>query len=614
MSILSTVTSAHGSNGEGSGIEGVTVYKNRKWSLGGTVDYRRVDPILDNLEYRGCYPSCRYTYIEPTTSPSSLFQDFLETGVIDREIRTVPSEDLSFKRYKPPTLDDIKQHLSRFADARPFDSETFRGVSSHLEERLSAIEGRAHQRVLVKDWLLPENVALVKTESDTSAGIRWSRLGLKKKKEAIFPAAVMAAEVIKSYIREGKPYRAPPNKVAGRGKVVDIRKEGAKKDGRLILVPDMERHLLGSITSKVYTQMNKDVRKDDGGTLIGMGPFGSWYDYLATVAGTPGTIGYLMVDYSGFDQTVSSELIQWSLDHVRGYFEEVQGANAYWASEYDNLVNTDIALPDGRVFRKNRGVGSGDPWTSQVDSLANWAATTWALDTLGVKARVWTFGDDVLVAVDSLPEDVPNLKDLSGAFSRTVKRLAGLETKPTATYVSELLVIHGKEPVENMSPSFLSAYFMSRMDSVMPVKLTEDMFQGLSYPERNYEKHGDGTYNYEWELARVSAYYLIYYWNYQARDVISLYHDYLLDRIRLEGRLIEMSNLDDSLMKLLDIPLGSFLLEWSVRLPTVTEIIQLYVDGVIVNFAGTPVDGGSSSWGGSGPPSPLRMMHPDDGG
>uniref|UniRef100_A0A2V0RBD9 RdRp n=1 Tax=viral metagenome TaxID=1070528 RepID=A0A2V0RBD9_9ZZZZ len=132
---------------------------------------------------------------------------------------------------------------------------------------------------------------------------------------------------------------------------------------------------------------------------------------------------------------------------------------------------------------------------------------------------------------------------------------------------------------------------MSRMGQVMPVKLTEDMYQGLAYPERNFELNGDGSVNYEWELGRVSGYYLVYYWNYDARDVIAAYHSYLIDRIRSEGRLIEMTNLDEHLRKLLDIPLSAFLLEWSVRLPRVSEIIQLYQEGEIINFSDQPSSG-----------------------
>jgi hypothetical protein len=318
--------------------------------------------------------------------------------------------------------------------------------------------------------------------------------------------------------------------------------------------------------------------------MIGMGPFGGWYDILSSHAEGPDICGYLMIDYSGYDQTVHEDLIRWAINHVRGMFTETQGANAYWESEYDNLVNMDIALPDGSVYRKSRGVSSGDPWTSQVDSLANWAATTWTLWTLGIEAKVWTFGDDVLVAITDLGG--VSLNELPTKFARRVYNITGLEAKMSATYTSDRLVINGAEPVENRSPSFLSNYFMSRMDQVLPVKLTQEMFQGLAYPERNYEKHGDGTINYEWELGRVSSYYLVYYWNYAARDVIMAYHEYLISRIRSEGRLVEMSNLDNHLLKLLDIPLSAFLLEWTVRLPSVSEVIQLYQEGEILDLSG----------------------------
>jgi hypothetical protein len=566
--------------------------------------------MLKELEYRGNYKSCMYKYVEPTTHPSKLFGEFLAQGTINSIVNSTPSRDFPFMRYKPPTEADLTKHLARFAEPRPFRGDLFFAVRTDLRRRLTRLEGRHPDEPLISEWLRPGNLYKVVTESDTSAGLRWAKLGLKSKNDARMAATAVAVKTLESLVSKGETYFSPPGKLAGRGKLVDVREEDGKKDGRLIVVPDMERHLLGSLASKPYTQVCMGVNKSRGGTMIGMGPFGGWYNALSDACERLNPVGYLMIDYSGYDQTVPAEVIQWAFDHIRTYFTSDPGSNAYWASEYDNLVNMDIAMPNGDVYRKRRGVSSGDPWTSQVDSLANWACTTWTLDSLGVDAAVWTFGDDVLVAITGT--EIP-LSELPARFSAEVMRLAGLEAKMKATYTSPILSIHGQEPVANKSPSFLSNYFMHRAGQIMPARLTEDAFLGLAYPERNYEGEAE-SFNYEWELGRVSGYYLVYFWNYQVRNLLHLYHDFLITKIRAEGRLIEMSKLDEQLRKLLDIPLTTFLLEWSVRLPRVSEVIGLYVTGVVTREGGeVSVDDG----GGYLPAGLLgdsSLHHPDDMG
>lgn len=89
------------------------------------------------------------------------------------------------------------------------------------------------------------------------------------------------------------------------------------------------------------------------------------------------------LDFSSFDSKVPSWLIRVAFDVLRQNidFETWNGQKVSkrerqkWRNVWDAMVyyfiNTPILMPDGRMFRKYRGVPSGSWWTQMVDSVVN---------------------------------------------------------------------------------------------------------------------------------------------------------------------------------------------------------------------------------------------------
>jgi len=395
-------------------------------------------------------------------------------------------------------------------------------------ERLREYEGIG-SAIVFESWLEIDNLRKVKVPMNTSAGIRWKKAGKPKKRDALILAAQEAAVDIRG-MEQGIVYDTPPCFVAGRGKLVDSEKERGKKEGRLIVVPDLKRHLLGSLASVPYSALVKGLSKRNGGVMVGMGPFNGDYEQLYEIIDGVKPKYFLCVDFSGYDQTVPAEVIQTSLSRISQRFTPVRGSNEYWESEYEHLVNTKIVLPNGQVYVKRRGVASGDPWTSQVGSDANWIMQEVVFEHLGWDARAWTFGDDVIIAIKEGPKD-PSVA--MALYTETINEIFSLEVKISDSYVTDRLLIGGSSPVEGASVKFLSNYFMYRSGKVRPVPSFESVVERMMYPEKNdfdllvTRTSEDIANNFAYEKARVRSMLCLSWFNTMANDMLLRYYRWL---------------------------------------------------------------------------------------
>lgn len=74
-------------------------------------------------------------------------------------------------------------------------------------------------------------------------------------------------------------------------------------------------------------------------------------------------------DYSKFDQTVPSWLIQWCFDQVKKCFDKQYWAELDWIAY--NFINTKVAIPTKGVKVKLHGIPSGSNFTQVIGSMAN---------------------------------------------------------------------------------------------------------------------------------------------------------------------------------------------------------------------------------------------------
>nr|UYL95492.1 MAG: RNA-dependent RNA polymerase [Zhangzhou Parti tick virus 3] len=113
------------------------------------------------------------------------------------------------------------------------------------------------------------------------------------------------------------------------------------------------------------------------------------------------------LDFSSFDTKVPAWLIHVAFDILKQNvdFETWHGESvskrdrAKWNNVWNGMVwyfiNTPMLMPDGRMFRKYRGVPSGSWWTQMVDSVVNYILVSYLTECQGVEARgLRVLGDD----------------------------------------------------------------------------------------------------------------------------------------------------------------------------------------------------------------------------
>nr|QHD64804.1 RNA dependent RNA polymerase [Plasmopara viticola lesion associated Partitivirus 1] len=113
------------------------------------------------------------------------------------------------------------------------------------------------------------------------------------------------------------------------------------------------------------------------------------------------------LDFSSFDTKVPAWLIRVAFDILRQNinFETFDGKPVSkndaqkWRNVWDGMVwyfiNTPILMPDGRMFRKFRGVPSGSWWTQMIDSVVNHILVDYLADCQQVEIRnLRVLGDD----------------------------------------------------------------------------------------------------------------------------------------------------------------------------------------------------------------------------
>ncbi|AYU71187.1 RNA-dependent RNA polymerase [Trichoderma harzianum mycovirus 1] len=519
---------------------------------------------IRNVEYVGSSRTLVYRYAQPQTEQSTFFTEFLEEEGPHDKVVERPSPDVVMSEYVPPSTADLFKHLSGFGENTNYGGGPLKVSMSDMLDELGRLE---NDRPVIEDWLDPDALLRVRVPAATSPGLRWKKLGYKTKRDALLPAIMEARRVMGLMVEREQEYTVPPAGVAGRGKRVAMERpdDAERKEGRLIVMPDLVRHLMGSIGSGPYMALQRGLDKSKGGVLLGMGPFSENYERIAKWA--KGAKKYIFMDFKKFDQRIPRRVLRAVMYHIRRAFRKTRGSGAYWASEFRHLVDTEIAMPDGSVYRKRMGVASGDPWTSLADSYAGYVMIKMACDALGWDVKVWTFGDDSIVAVYN---DVGEGVDPLLALTEMIRKEFGAHISPEKSYATDNLVGIDGEPEIRATGSFLSMYFYATPMGIRPTRSIQDLYELFLKPEKNR-----GTV--EWEVTRTSMAYLLFYYNDQARYLLECYWDWLHRRFKIP----ELTGTRDdlALLRELDIPWRLFRKEWLSRLPRPSEVETLYRDG-----------------------------------
>jgi len=213
--------------------------------------------------------------------------------------------------------------------------------------------------------------------TDTSAGITWPGKTKGEILEELYPAARWLGHRMKQGGGSRNPAKLhfPPAIAAKRGHLSDI----AEAKTRLVWVYPAEMLVVeGLYAPKMY----KAFQQWRESPLL----FGSSPSRQATTfaASHPKVFKKLGMDFSAFDAKVPAFLVATAFDILKQNVEwdtwhgqpVTKSQKRKWSNVWANMVwyhiHTPILMPDGRMFRKHRGIPSGSWWTQLIDSVINW--------------------------------------------------------------------------------------------------------------------------------------------------------------------------------------------------------------------------------------------------
>ena len=78
---------------------------------------------------------------------------------------------------------------------------------------------------------------------------------------------------------------------------------------------------------------------------------------------------WICFDYSAYDSTVPSWLIQDMFDMLKCYFTRESWETLDWVA--DKFINTRIIMPEGEIYQKHHGIPSGSYFTQIIGTLCN---------------------------------------------------------------------------------------------------------------------------------------------------------------------------------------------------------------------------------------------------
>nr|WBW48344.1 RNA-dependent RNA polymerase [Cordyceps chanhua partitivirus 1] len=282
---------------------------------------------------------------------------------------------------KPQGTPGMYRSLLKFSD----DKYPFRGLSREQRQAMQTAIGLARKafKLPYKSEPLDWHEVGQHFRRDTAAGVSF----MGQKKGDVMPEIYHKARWLGHRMKQSGRARFNPTRVQFPPCVAGQRggmSEASDPKTRLVWVypaemlvvegqyaPVMYRKYMewehspmlnGKSAQRLYTEWTCGLR--DGETLYGL-------------------------DFSGFDTTVPAWLIRVAFSILRQNIEweywrgekVTKRESMKWKNVWDGMVwyfiNTVILMPDGRMFRKYRGVPSGSWWTQMVDSVVNWILITY---------------------------------------------------------------------------------------------------------------------------------------------------------------------------------------------------------------------------------------------
>lgn len=108
---------------------------------------------------------------------------------------------------------------------------------------------------------------------------------------------------------------------------------------------------------------------------------------------------FMSIDYSSFDQTISSWLIEDAFDVVRSAFDLTPGQAREFHAVVDRFIHKDFILNEG-IIHADKGVPSGSMFTQIIDTIVNVIVVNTYFNAIGKACKMIAMGDDNAIFCD----------------------------------------------------------------------------------------------------------------------------------------------------------------------------------------------------------------------
>lgn len=109
---------------------------------------------------------------------------------------------------------------------------------------------------------------------------------------------------------------------------------------------------------------------------------------------------FMSVDYSSYDQTISSWLIEDAFKVIRAAFNLTPGQEMDFDAVVDRFIHKDFVLNEG-IVHSDKGVPSGSRFTQIIDSIVNVLVVNTYFTSIGRNTKMTAMGDDNIIFCDS---------------------------------------------------------------------------------------------------------------------------------------------------------------------------------------------------------------------
>jgi len=307
----------------------------------------------------------------------------------DDALSLIPGETAPMVR-KQVTLKDQYYRLTQF-----FEEERRGGLTGWRVDPKRIARKFGFTKLKVRLPTQGEIMSYECTNGDAFCGPQYGATKGKEREKI----AEEAAEIWRTF-REEECFDAPPPLwyVGGREKPMSYTDFMMDKPARMILMPTGEEEFVsGRFVHAVLGWLKNNITP----AVLGVGPYqGNWRRLGKEFEGST---RFLEMDYSGYDATVSEELIRRAFQIISYSIdpEEEDAVVSRWLNwVMDSFINSYIVMPDRFVFQKSKGIPSGSVWTSLIGTLVNYIVIVEAMAWAGIDSRSTTVrvcGDDSLI-------------------------------------------------------------------------------------------------------------------------------------------------------------------------------------------------------------------------